>query len=46
METIEMFPLETVEDKSVTASTSDFCTNCGAKLTGDDLFCTNCGAKK
>jgi hypothetical protein len=22
------------------------CTNCGAKLTSDDLFCTNCGAKK
>jgi hypothetical protein len=21
------------------------CTNCGAKLTTDDLFCTNCGAK-
>lgn len=22
------------------------CTNCGAKLTSDDLFCTNCGAKR
>ena len=24
---------------------TDFCTNCGAKLTSDDEFCTNCGAK-
>lgn len=22
------------------------CTNCGAKLTSDDLFCTNCGANR
>ena len=22
------------------------CTNCGAKLTSDDMFCTNCGAKR
>ncbi|MHA1912973.1 MAG: zinc ribbon domain-containing protein [Promethearchaeota archaeon] len=22
------------------------CSNCGAKITTDDLFCTNCGAKK
>lgn len=25
---------------------ADFCTNCGAKLTPDDMFCTNCGAKR
>ena len=24
---------------------TDFCTNCGAKLTPDDDFCTNCGQK-
>ena len=42
----ELFPREVVEEESVTAATSDFCTNCGAKLTADDLFCTNCGAKR
>ena len=26
-------------------ATKTSCSNCGAKLTGDDLFCTNCGAK-
>ena len=25
---------------------TDFCTNCGAKLTPGDDFCTNCGQKK
>ncbi|MFW9820583.1 MAG: zinc ribbon domain-containing protein [Candidatus Thorarchaeota archaeon] len=40
----EMFPRETIEEKTVAVSTS--CTNCGAKLTADDLFCKNCGAKK
>jgi hypothetical protein len=29
-----------------TLDSSDFCTNCGAKLTPGDDFCTNCGAKK
>lgn len=24
---------------------TDFCTNCGAKLTSEDAFCTNCGQK-
>jgi hypothetical protein len=24
---------------------TDYCTNCGAKLTSDDQFCTNCGSK-
>jgi hypothetical protein len=43
-ETTEMFPRETAEDKAVAIST--ICTNCGAKLTADDLFCKNCGAKK
>ena len=42
----ELFPREAVEEESVSAPTSDFCTNCGAKLTADDLFCTNCGAKR
>ncbi|MFX0041222.1 MAG: zinc ribbon domain-containing protein, partial [Promethearchaeota archaeon] len=42
----EMFPRETTEEETVITPTSDFCTNCGAKLTEDDLFCTNCGAKK
>ncbi|MFW9969962.1 MAG: zinc ribbon domain-containing protein [Candidatus Odinarchaeota archaeon] len=45
-ETTEMFPREKEEVESVSVATSDFCKNCGAKLTGDDLFCTNCGAKK
>ncbi len=27
------------------ASETDFCTNCGAKLTGKDDFCVNCGSK-
>ncbi|MFX0024755.1 MAG: zinc-ribbon domain-containing protein [Candidatus Hermodarchaeota archaeon] len=40
-----MFPRE-VEEEPVTTTTSDFCTNCGAKIVADDLFCTNCGAKK
>ncbi len=43
-ETTEMFPRETVEEKTVALPIS--CTNCGAKLTADDLFCKNCGAKK
>jgi hypothetical protein len=43
-ETTEMFPRETTEEQTVVASTS--CSNCGAKLTADDLFCKNCGAKK
>jgi len=29
-----------------TLDSSDFCTNCGAKLTPGDDFCTNCGSKK
>ncbi|MFX1389004.1 MAG: zinc ribbon domain-containing protein [Promethearchaeota archaeon] len=45
-ETTEMFPSEEIEEDISTTSASDFCTNCGAKLTKDDLFCTNCGAKK
>ncbi len=45
-ETTEMFPSETVEKETVSTPTSGSCTNCGAKLTADDLFCTNCGAKK
>ncbi len=45
-ETTEMFPRETVEEKIETTHQSDFCTNCGAKLTTEDLFCINCGAKK
>ncbi|MFX0008222.1 MAG: zinc ribbon domain-containing protein [Promethearchaeota archaeon] len=43
-ETTEMFPRETAEEKIGAIST--ICTNCGAKLTADDLFCKNCGAKK
>jgi hypothetical protein len=31
-------------ERSVFASETS-CSNCGAKLTGNDLFCTNCGAK-
>jgi len=31
--------------ESEVALMSDFCTNCGAKLTPQDDFCTNCGAK-
>ena len=46
IETTEMFPREIVEEETVSTPVSDFCTNCGAKLTADDLFCTNCGAKK
>jgi len=45
IETTEMFPREIVEEETVSTTVSDFCTNCGAKLTADDLFCTNCGAK-
>jgi len=45
-ESTEMFPRETIEKEPVITAASDFCTNCGAKLTEDDLFCTNCGAKK
>ena len=32
-------------ESSVLAEASS-CSNCGAKITSDDLFCTNCGAKK
>ncbi|MFX1437770.1 MAG: zinc ribbon domain-containing protein, partial [Promethearchaeota archaeon] len=42
----EMFPRESIEEETISTPTSDLCTNCGAKLTVDDLFCTNCGAKK
>ncbi|MFX0106080.1 MAG: zinc ribbon domain-containing protein [Candidatus Hodarchaeota archaeon] len=42
----EMFPRETVEEEVVGTPTSVACSNCGAKLTEEDLFCTNCGAKK
>lgn len=42
----EMFPRETREVETVSTTTSDFCKNCGARLTAEDLFCTNCGAKK
>jgi hypothetical protein len=45
-ETTELFPREVTEEKSVSSPTSNICSNCGAKLTIDDLFCTNCGAKK
>jgi hypothetical protein len=45
-EPTEMFPREKIEEEPISGTTTDFCTNCGAKLTGDDLFCTNCGAKK
>ncbi|UCC19391.1 MAG: zinc ribbon domain-containing protein [Promethearchaeota archaeon] len=45
-ETTEMFPREEVEEEPISTSYSDYCTNCGAKLTADDLFCTNCGSKK
>lgn len=31
--------------ESSVMGTEVICTNCGAKLTTDDLFCTNCGAK-
>ncbi|MFW9988249.1 MAG: zinc ribbon domain-containing protein [Candidatus Odinarchaeota archaeon] len=44
LETGEMFAREVVEE--VKAPTSDYCKNCGAKLTSEDLFCINCGAKK
>jgi hypothetical protein len=43
-ETTEMFPREALEEKSAAIAAS--CSNCGAKLTADDLFCKNCGAKK
>ena len=36
------------ESKAIERSlfaTETSCSNCGAKLTGDDLFCTNCGVK-
>lgn len=46
VETGEMFPRETMEVETVSTTTSDFCKNCGARLTDEDLFCTNCGAKK
>ncbi|MFX1302447.1 MAG: zinc ribbon domain-containing protein [Promethearchaeota archaeon] len=46
IETTEMFPREVVEEETISSQVSDFCTNCGAKLTADDLFCTNCGAKR
>ncbi len=46
IETGELFPREVVEDKTISTSTSDYCKNCGARLTAEDLFCTNCGAKK
>ena len=42
----EMFSRETIEDETPSTPTSDFCKNCGARLTTEDLFCTNCGAKK
>lgn len=42
----ELFPRETVEEEVVSTPISNSCTNCGAKLTADDLFCKNCGAKK
>jgi hypothetical protein len=35
-----------VEEKEPTLdSSSDFCTNCGAKIVAGNDFCTNCGAK-
>ena len=45
-ETTEMFPRETIEEETVSINKSDYCTNCGTKLTVDDLFCTNCGANR
>ena len=41
----ELFPREIAEDETVSTPTTDFCKNCGARLTEEDLFCTNCGAK-
>ncbi|GAH36838.1 unnamed protein product [marine sediment metagenome] len=45
-ETGELFPREIAEEETVSTPTSDFCKNCGARLTDEDLFCINCGAKK
>ncbi|MFX1420412.1 MAG: zinc ribbon domain-containing protein [Promethearchaeota archaeon] len=45
-ETTEIFPREEVEEEPISTSHSDYCTNCGTKLTADDLFCTNCGSKR
>ena len=44
-ETGELFPRESAGKETVSTPTSDFCKNCGARLTDEDLFCTNCGAK-
>lgn len=44
-ETSELFPREVTEEKPISTPASNICSNCGAKLTIDDLFCTNCGAK-
>ena len=45
-ETGELFPREIAEEETVSTPTSDFCKNCGARLTDEDLFCINCGSKK
>jgi ribosomal protein L40E len=37
---------EISQEVPAASSTSDFCTNCGAKLAPGDEFCTNCGYKK
>ena len=42
----ELFPTENKQTESTIIASSDFCNNCGAKLTIEDLFCTNCGAIK
>ena len=42
----ELFPADNKQTESITTQTSDFCKNCGARFTIEDLFCTNCGAIK
>jgi len=42
----ELFPADNKQTESIATQTSDFCKNCGARLTIEDLFCTNCGAVK
>ena len=33
------------KSKPIKSNSSNFCTNCGTKLTGNPEFCTNCGSK-
>ncbi|HDZ17373.1 hypothetical protein LCGC14_0599860 [marine sediment metagenome] len=46
VEVPEIFPSQTLQNESTSTTSSDFCTECGAVLTAEELFCTNCGAKK